>query len=47
MKTYLTEHRLFKTKDTPRIKAKDFNDAVKRCPKELRVIGELIKEQKS
>lgn len=44
MKIFLTKHKNFKHKDSPRIKAKSFEEAEKKCPDDLIVIGELIDE---
>lgn len=45
MKTFLTEHKIYKTQDTPRIEAFDFEDAERKCPAGMIVIGALIEEK--
>lgn len=44
MKTYLTEDKTNKIKDTPRIYANSIKEAKTKCPNELKIIGELIEE---
>lgn len=44
MKTYITEHRIHKHLNTPRINAETFSEAEDKCPNDFIVIGELIEE---